>query len=70
MMAYSQWNEFGIYNAGTLTSYALYFCVGGIFFSRLFLCLTLCFLKSSKIIFIVFKSVYIERSKLMYKYVL
>lgn len=32
MMAYSQWNEFGIYNAGTLTSYALYFCVGGICF--------------------------------------
>lgn len=32
LMVYSQWNEFGVYNAGILTFYALYFCVGGFFF--------------------------------------
>lgn len=29
---YGQWDEFEMYKAGTLTFYALYFCVVGIFF--------------------------------------
>lgn len=69
MMAYSHWNEFEVYNAGMLTFYAL-ILLEFFFYKAVFMYYSVLFLKSNKIILIVFNSVYVERSKLMSRRVL